>query len=160
MRRDTLIGTTAAISALLFITIAVRAIVSGFDYGKTFKHMSLPVFLFMLFVGSPLCGAFIALVAWLSLCRHSITIENGCVSGKSIWWRNSTIPFEYITKLVPINGNGAKGTLIRSSNHGSVFISNYVEQYDDLIKFFEGQIAKNRKDSFPGSSLFSPRGDS
>lgn len=135
---------TFSILVPVTLMILVRYVFSGFNYEKTFEHVSLPVLLLML-VCVPLISMVTALLIGLCLRLATITIVEGRIQGRNYWGRKNRIPLSEITQLTPFNNDGIKAIVVRSKHHGQVYISDKTERLAELLELLNGYLPEKKK---------------
>ncbi len=124
----------------------IRLVSSGFDYEKTFEHVSFPMSLFFL-VCIPLVSiGFSFLIAlWFRLA--TITISAGKIHGRNYWGIRNSIPLNDITKLTSFRSNGINAIVVNSQYHGQVYISEKTERLSELLGILLGHLPEVEKPS-------------
>jgi len=114
------------------ILIGIRYVSTGFNFEKTFEHMSFPAFL-LVSVSAPFFSiGFSFLVAQLFRCAR-VTISNGEIEGVGSWGSRNRIPLNDISKLIYYSAYGINGLVVRSRYHGQVFISDKTRNLEELL---------------------------
>ncbi|GEP40862.1 hypothetical protein [Brevifollis gellanilyticus] len=133
---------TVAILVPVTLMIGVRYVSSGFNYEKTFEHVSMPVFLLIL-ACVPLVSVVMAFLVgqWFRLA--TITLSEGMIHGRNFWGRKNKIPLSEITRLTPFSNNGIKAIVVHSKYHGQIYISDKTERMAELLEFLNDHLSKD-----------------
>jgi hypothetical protein len=117
-----------------FILVIVGRFISvGFDFGKTFSHLSLAMCLLILFVGIPLFSGFMGFLISQWMRALTITLYHDRITGRNAWGRKRTIPLSGITELTRDSSHGLKWIEVNGKHHGTICISDYTERLDELL---------------------------
>jgi hypothetical protein len=128
---------TLAIDVPLILFMIFRYISMGFNYGKTFEHLSLPFFFVLLFVDIPIFSVCFAFLISQYLRIATITISGGNITGRNYWMLKNTIPLSDITELSNFSNNGINAIVVNSKSHGKVYISEYTDRLYQLLGLLE-----------------------
>lgn len=133
---------TVAILVPVTLMMGVRYVSSGFNYEKTFEHVSMPVLLLIL-ACVPLVSVVMAFLVgqWFRLA--TITLSEGMIHGRNFWGRKNKIPLSEITRLTPFSNNGIKAIVVHSKCHGQVYISDKTERMAELLEFLNDHLPKD-----------------
>lgn len=138
------ISISVAIVAPVLLMMGFRFLFLGFDLGKTFEHISPPVFLIVLLCVPLFSSALAFLVSqWFRLA--SITVSNGTIRGRNYWGVKNQIPMTDITKLTRFSDNGINAIIVHSRYHGKIYISDRTERLKELLELLETYILHNAK---------------
>ena len=135
---------SVAIIVAVTLSMGIRFLSSGFNYEKTFEHMSFSVFLIVLVcipVVSVVCSFLIAL--WFRLA--AITIANGEIHGRSFWGMRNRIPLSEVTKLTPFSNNGINAIVVNSRYHGQIYISDKTEGLPELLRILDVYLPESER---------------
>lgn len=123
-----------SIDGSLILLMSIRFISMGLDYSKTFGHLSLSEFLFIIFVYVPLFSGILAFLGSQLLRIAVITITDDKITGRNGWLLKKTIPLADITKVTRFVGrNGINAIIVNSNYHGKVYISDHTERLNELL---------------------------
>ena len=133
---------SVAIIVPVSLLMMLRYASSGFDYAKTFEHMTLPAFLLALLCVPPFSAA-IALMVSLWLRRAAITIKDEAIHGLNYWGFRKRIPLNDITRLTSFHNNGINAIVVNSRHHGQIFISDKTQGLPELLEFLNGHLPED-----------------
>jgi hypothetical protein len=120
-----------------------RYITTGFDYHKTFEHLSLPIFISILLIGVPLFSLLFSFLLSQLFKLASIQISNSEITGRNYFWLKKTIPFSDISGLSNYSNNGINAIVVNSKNHGKIYIYKETERLEEIIAILEAYSKQN-----------------
>lgn len=130
---------TVTFLALLISILCARYASTGFDFSKTFEHMSPLAVIAVAFCVPFISMSFAFLISlWFRLA--TITISAGAIHGRSYWGRKYRIPLNDINKLCPFSHNGIKAIVVHSNYHGQIYISDKTQRLPELLDFLAGYL--------------------
>jgi len=124
-------GATAIVVAIT-IGLFAALLKSGFDFGSTFGHLTSWKFILILPALCIALSVFMFPIAIL-VSLGKITIAGGSIEGRNYWMRKRRIPLDDITKLSLFNSNGIKAIVVHSKSNGTIHISYFTENLEELI---------------------------
>lgn len=116
----------------LVCMMSLRYVMHGFNYAKTFEHVSLPGFLLVL-ACVPLGSAVFAFLIAIWFRFAGITLTDVAISGRNYWFLKNRIPLSDITDLSHFSSNGINAFVVHSCYHGKIYISDMTEDVDELL---------------------------
>lgn len=146
------IGLTRSLTRTLSITLVasfigivlVRFILSGFDLGHTFKHVSMIQFLIGLALVFPFSW-FLAFTVSLFMKRAFVVLDDDHLSALNYWCIRRSVPLHDLRELGEFESNGLKSVTVISACHGTLYISDKTVGRDDLLRLLEDQIDRNSR---------------
>jgi len=137
---------SVAILVPVTLMMLIRYVSSGFDYGKTFEHVSLPMaLLFLVFIPIVSAGFSFLISLWFRLA--TITLSNGEIHGRNYWGIRNRIPLNDITKLTSFRNNGINAIVVNSQYHGQIYISDKTARLPELLTILRGYLPESKKPS-------------
>ena len=135
---------SATIIVPVTLLMGIRYLFSGFNYEKTFEHMSVSVFVFIL-VCIPFFSVGFSFLIALSFRLATITISNEEIRGRSFWGFRNRIPLTDISKLTPFSNNGINAIVVNSRYHGQIYISDKTQHLPDLLAILDEYLPESER---------------
>jgi hypothetical protein len=124
---------TIAILVAVTAIMAIRYVTSGFDYAKTFQHVTPSVILLVL-LGTSVFSMILAFLIAMFMKFAAITIREGAIHGRNYWYWKGRIPLSDITELSTFSNNGINAIVVHSKYHGKIYISDKTERLEELLE--------------------------
>jgi len=124
------------VSVVLFLSILVRYISSGFDYQYTFQHLSLLESLGII-VGIWILIPFLMFFVALMTKAYQIRIENNMIYGRNYWFFKQSFHLNEIATVEKHSTEYLQGYLIKNQVGKKIYFPEIIENLPELLATLE-----------------------